>query len=320
MKYEKWDNNEIEQRLHWSTIPCGPPRRVDHPQFGEHSTEYTTQGAYIFPDTGYVSDPMMATRNIQSAACAAGAQFRFNCSVVGVRRTSADGRITSVKLADGTEVDTHVLVNAAGPHSHKVNEMVFDGAFNDSKINTRPLRVEVAYVPVEPDPNRLDFFCADFELGCYHRPDVGNKFLVGSIEPKCDPLEWVDDPDALDTNISDEYLTHLYRVSMRLPFLSIPNKHTSIVSLYDVTDDWTPIYDQSSIPGYYMAIGTSGNQFKCAAVVGQMMSEIITRCENGTDQDAEPLQFRLRQTGNTLDTSIFSRLRSLLATSSSVFA
>ena len=28
----------------------------------------------------------------------------------------------------------------------------------------------------------------------------------------------------------------------------------------DVSDDWIPIYDQSSLPGYYMAIGTSGNQ------------------------------------------------------------
>jgi len=48
------------------------------------------------------------------------------------------------------------------------------------------------------------------------------------------------------------------------------------VGRYDVADDWCPIYDKSSIPGYYMAIGTSGNQFKNAGVAGQVLVHTIT--------------------------------------------
>ena len=41
-----------------------------------------------------------------------------------------------------------------------------------------------------------------------------------------------------------------------------PNQHAGLVDLYDVSDDWIPIYDKSDLKGYYQAIGTSGNQFK----------------------------------------------------------
>lgn len=42
-----------------------------------------------------------------------------------------------------------------------------------------------------------------------------------------------------------------------------------------MTEDWTPIYDKSALDGYYMAIGTSGNQFKNAAAAGVLMSQIV---------------------------------------------
>ena len=34
--------------------------------------------------------------------------------------------------------------------------------------------------------------------------------------------------------------------------LSVSSKVKGVVSLYDVTDDWIPIYDKSSLPGFYM--------------------------------------------------------------------
>jgi sarcosine oxidase, subunit beta len=33
------------------------------------------------------------------------------------------------------------------------------------------------------------------------------------------------------------------------------------------------------VDGFYMAIGTSGNQFKNAAAVGRLMAELIEACE-----------------------------------------
>jgi sarcosine oxidase subunit beta len=34
-----------------------------------------------------------------------------------------------------------------------------------------------------------------------------------------------------------------------------------VVDLYDASTDWIPIYDKTSISAYYMACGTSGNQY-----------------------------------------------------------
>jgi sarcosine oxidase subunit beta len=41
-----------------------------------------------------------------------------------------------------------------------------------------------------------------------------------------------------------------------MPSLRIPNERKGIVDLYDVSDDWIPIYDRSVLDGFYMAIGT----------------------------------------------------------------
>ena len=82
-----------------------------------------------------------------------------------------------------------------------------------------------------------------------------------------------------------------------------------VVDLYDVTDDWIPIYDKSDLPGFYMAVGTSGNQFKNAPVVGAMMAELIIACERGHDHDRDPLPFPLPRAGRTLSLGFFSRRR-----------
>ena len=83
------------------------------------------------------------------------------------------------------------------------------------------------------------------------------------------------------------------RVAQRIPSLPVTSPVKGVVDLYDVTDDWIPIYDTSDLPGFYMAVGTSGNQFKNAPVAGAMMAELISACEQGRDHDRDPLPFRL---------------------------
>jgi sarcosine oxidase subunit beta len=87
------------------------------------------------------------------------------------------------------------------------------------------------------------------------------------------------------------------------------------------TEDWMPIYDKSSLKGYYMAIGTSGNQFKNSGVAGMVMSELILSCQNGVDNDEIPLQVKLPRTNQLLNTAAFSRRRKVnLNSSMSVLA
>jgi sarcosine oxidase subunit beta len=166
-----------------------------------------------------------------------------------------------------------------------------------------------------PSPEGFDFeagglVVSDSDIGCYSRPEVGNHILIGSEDPACDEREWVD-PDDYNRELTDQWKAQVYRTAQRIPDLGIPNPMKGVVDLYDVSDDWIPIYDKSDLDGFYMAIGTSGNQFKNAPVAGQIMAELIERCQAGHDHDAEPLEVVLRYTERTLNTGFFSRRREI---------
>ena len=306
--WEDWGPDAIKAKLPFYDLHAfGPPKRPDDPAFGEpHGDDRL--GAVFFPCAGYISDPQLAAHNAQRAAEAKGAAFRFNAEVAAIRRD--DGRVAGVRLKSGEPIDAPVVVNTAGPHSYKINRMasVEDGM----KIRTRALKQEVAHVPF---PAGFDFenaglVTSDSDVGCYCRPEIGNHILIGSEDPPCDPREWVD-PDDYDRNFSEQWQVQVQRVAQRIPSLPVTSRVKGVVDLYDVTDDWIPIYDKSDLPGFYMAVGTSGNQFKNAPVAGAMMAELIIACEEGRDHDRDPLPFRLERAGRTISLGFFSRLREI---------
>ena len=130
------------------------------------------------------------------------------------------------------------------------------------------------------------------------------------MEPPCDPLEWAD-ADDWNRELTEQWTAQVYRTALRIPTLPIPQQAQGIAALYDVSDDWIPIYDRSSLPGYYMACGTSGNQFKNAPLAGVLMAELIAACEAGHDHDREPVKVTGRYTGFPIDLGFFSRLRAV---------
>ncbi len=148
-------------------------------------------------------------------------------------------------------------------------------------------------------------------------PSASHALLVGGTEPACDPLEWVDDPDAVDVHLTRErYDAHTLRAARRLPGLRVPNRPLGVVGVYDVTSDWTPVYDRTDLPGWFVAMGTSGNQFKNAPLVGDLLVAVVSAVESGHDHDADPVRFTLPYTGNVIDLGSFSRLRERNAASS----
>jgi len=162
-----------------------------------------------------------------------------------------------VKLDDGTEIASPVVVNVAGPHSAVVNGMA--GALDDMTIETKPLRQEVVHVPAPAgfDFESLGTVVSDSDIGCYIRPETGNHILIGSEDPECDPREFVD-PDDYVRDFTEQGTTQAHRYGQRVPTLGIPSSLRGVVDLYDASDDWIPIYDKSRVPGFYMAIGTRG--------------------------------------------------------------
>jgi sarcosine oxidase, subunit beta len=198
----------------------------------------------------------------------------------------------------------------AGPHSAKVNHMA--GLTGTMNINTRALRHEVPHVPMPPDhdPETQSMVTSDSDIGAYTRPASGAQLLIGSEDPPCDQRQWVD-PDDYDRHVTDQGRVQVMRVAQRFASLGIPNQVGGVVDLYDVSDDWIPIYDRSDLAGFYLAIGTSGNQFKNAPVAGKLMAHLIETCENGHDHDASPVRFKMEHVARDLDIGFYSRNRKI---------
>jgi glycine/D-amino acid oxidase-like deaminating enzyme len=292
-----------------------PPRPVDDPTFWVDA-ERPELTAYYTPDAGFVDDPALAAHNLMVAARQHGAEFRFRTEVVDIM--TGDGRISGVQFGDGTVIDTDVVVNAAGPHSSRVNAMAGTPM---RTMHTRALRQEVHVVPA-PSGCSVDHggvAIADADLGTYLRPHLGDTFVIGGLEPECDPLVWVDDPDHFDDSPTPEvWEAQTTRAARRITTLGVPSRPTGIAALYDVSDDWLPIYDRSDIDGFYLAIGTSGNQFKNAPMVGALITAIVEGCQAGHDHDADPISVQCPITGTTIDLGPFSRLRARHTTTNSV--
>jgi glycine/D-amino acid oxidase-like deaminating enzyme len=143
----------------------------------------------------------------------------------------------------------------------------------------------------------------------YLRPATGG-ILVGGMEPACDPLEWLVRPEDAGQHVTAAtYEAQSVRAARRVRDLRVPNRPTGIVGVYDVSSDWAPIYDRTALPGYYVAMGTSGNQFKNAPVVGQLMAALVAAVEGGHDHDRDPLVWTAPRTGQRLALSTYSRLR-----------
>jgi glycine/D-amino acid oxidase-like deaminating enzyme len=292
-----------------------PPRLAGDPEFG--APPVGELGALLSPDAGFVDDPRLAAANLADAARRAGAVFRFRSEVATI--VSDAGRVTGVRLTSGEAVGADVVVNAAGPHSAVVNRLA--GVTDDMAITNRALRQEVFTAPA-PEGMRLDDggpFVADLDLGQYFRPQPGGTVLIGGTEAECDELRWVDDPDADSEHPTVEvWETAMLRFARRIPAFGVPRAPVGLAALYDVTDDWMPLYDRSSLDGYFMACGTSGNQFKNAPMVGTLMRAIVDATLGGHDHDRDPVQVVGPATGAAIDTGAFSRRRSPATTSQTV--
>ena len=312
--FERWNLSDLAERF--SILDhglYGPPKRPDDPHFWDEPSG-TITGAIFAPDAGYVSDPQLSCHNLQRGAEANGGEFWFNAQVSTINRNN--GRASGVTLADGRRVDAPVVVNVAGPHSQMINEMA--GVYDEMNIKTRALRHEVHHVPA---PKGFDFMSdglvgADDDAGFYLRPEVGNNVLIGSVDAACDPRDFVD-PDDYDKRISDDqWEAQVLRANRRIPSLGVPHEKKGVVDLYDVSDDWLPIYDRTELDGFYVAIGTSGNQYKNAGAVGHLMAELIAAVESGHDHDTTPLVTPGRYTGMEIDIGFYSRNREINTDSS----
>ena len=315
VSFEEWDTAELRGRVPGiDTGAYWPPKRIEDDAFFDAATRGLD--ALYMPDAGFVDDPQLATHNLIVAAQAHGASVVLNRTITGIVEEA--GRVAGVQCADGERIDARIVINASGPWSGQINQMA--GVGSDFTVTTRPLRQEVHYLPAPPNYNprgSLGPSIADMDLGIYIRASRGDRILVGGTEPSCDDLEWIADPDLSNMNVTaDSFARQSTRAARRLSTLAVPTVPKGVAGVYDVTDDWQPIYDRTSLAGFYVAIGTSGNQFKNAPLVGRLLAELVESVEAGRDHDEDPLKIQGEYTRNVINMGAFSRKRVLNPSSS----
>ena len=224
-----------------------------------------------------------------------------------------------LELEDGGAVSADAVVNVAGPSSRVVNRL----AGVELPIETRALRREVCAVEnprFSEQTGSAVPVVGDVDSGVYFRPESGGRdLIVGSLDPACDVMEWVDDPDAWNELCTAEgYERQVLRAMKRFPEIHLARRR-GVAGLYDVTlQDWNPVLDKTDLPGFYVAMGTSGSSFKTATVIGAVMAELIGACQAGRDHDRDPVRVTLPRTGFEVDLSFFSRLRGAHVSSGTV--
>ena len=325
--YEIWDSKQL--KIGMPGIDAGrywPNKPVKSDEFWDEANQEL--GAIFSKHGGYVSDPLLAAQNFAMAAKREGVNFKFRKVVVGVQKNQ--GRVCGVVVSDfdsqskkplntGQEVITaDVVINVAGPWSTLINQMA--GAGSDFTMELKPLRAEVHQISTPKDilPGPI---MGDLDLGTYVRSGPGGITLVGGTEPECDELEWVT-PDKVDevnmTRTVEVFESQTYRFARRFPAAQIPSTPVGVVGVYDVSSDWTPIYDKTDVPGFYVAIGTSGNQFKNAPGAGFIMAHLITQVEKGADHDNQPVVYQCTKSKSAINLGTFSRKRERNLTSGTV--
>jgi sarcosine oxidase subunit beta len=316
VEHEIWDLRKLQEMIPiYSHDQYDGTTRPDEDDHFWDKTGKKIEGAVYTPGSGYVSDPQLTSHNLQVAAEANGGEFLFNSEIAEIRQHN--GRVGGVTLKTGEQIDSPIVVNVAGPHSFVINRMA--DVEKEMNIKTRALRHEVHHVPSPEgyDFEKEGFHTSDGDNSIYFRPETGNTILIGSEDPLCDPKEWIADPDNYNQQVTEsQWKAQVYRCARRIPELKIPSRTSGVVDLYDVSDDWLPIYDKSALKGFYMAIGSSGNQFKNAPVAGHCMAELIDACEKGQEHDSDPVKVKSVYTGLELNMGFYSRNREINPNSS----
>ena len=302
--YEVWNSKDLSKNV--TGIDAGkywPPKKLDDDGFWEDAKE--SLGAIFTPNGGYIDDPLLATENLAQAALSAGVKFRFKSTVTAILKER--NKVTGVELDGSENILADIVINAGGPWSNRINQLA--GVGQDFTISVKPMRQEVHQIntPMNLLPGPI---VGDLDLGTYMRSTPTGSTLIGGTEPECDRLDWVDDVEAVNLNRTKElFEAQVTRAARRFPALKIPNSPSGIAGIYDVAADWTPIYDRTELDGFFVAIGTSGNQFKNAPMVGKLMAALIDEVRAGRDHDVEPVKVRAERTGNEINLGAFSRKR-----------
>ena len=116
------------------------------------------------------------------------------------------------------------------------------------KIKTNPMRQEVHAAEA---PQNFNFdsgapLLTDLDLGYYAVPKMGGTFMLVELSLTV-TLGMGRKPRWFTQSDRSTIRAQVWRLARRVPELGVPTRPLGIAGVYDVTPDWVPVYDKTSL-------------------------------------------------------------------------
>jgi len=229
-----------------------------------------------------ICDPNGVTMGFAQAARNAGVEIIRETEATGIKLDQ--GSITGVETNRGV-VSTRTVVNAAGPYSRAIGEMI------GIRIPILPYRRHIFIT--EPIVSKTEgrprvpanhIMVIDFDTSFYfHREGPG--ILYGMSDS--------DEQPGYDLTVNWEFLERVIPVAVkRLPVLADTSIAHAWAGLYEVTPDAMPIIGPvESAPGFYIIGGFSGHGFQHCPAAGRILADMMVTSSRPAGFDPASFSF-----------------------------
>ncbi len=219
------------------------------------NTELLT-GATFCPTDGHLN-PFLVTDAYFQAAKRLGVKFYMNTKVESILKEN--GQIKKVITSKG-DIETSVVVNAAGGYSKEVGEMV--GLDLPVFSENHEILVTEAVDKIQGP------MVMSFSLNIYCQQTPHGSFIMGRGDSEKTPGH----------NVESTW-QFLDKMAETVVGLLPPIGDLRVVrqwgGSYNITPDKQPIYGKCDVPGFFLAIGFSGHGFMFAPMTGLLIAEQI---------------------------------------------
>ena len=226
--------------------------------------------AFAYEPRGGYGDAYSTAMAFASAARRQGATIRQGA---GVHTVVADaGRVTGVRLHDGTTVSAGTVVVAAGPWSAGLLWQL--GVELPLVVHREPILLVDPGEPLGNVPVLSDLVTLQ-----YVRSERSGKLLVGNSDLAALSAA---DPDAYSNRADPESVdVAVEKFATRFPRLQQAGLSSSYAGCYDVTPDFNPVMSATDVDRLFVAAGFSGHGYKISPAVGELMADLVLDGRSG---------------------------------------
>lgn len=220
--------------------------------------------AFAWEERGGHGDAYRTAQAFAAAARRAGGRVRQNAAVAEI--LVERGRVTGVRLTDGSVVSTPTVVLAAGPWS----AALLRPHGIDLPITVH--REQIVLVDPGTDLGPVPVF-SDLVSLQYVRPETSGHILFGNSDlATLHPADPDNYPDRADNDFLELAVA---KMSHRFPGLTRASVAATYAGCYDVTPDFNPVISTTPVDGLVVAAGFSGHGFKISPAVGELVADLV---------------------------------------------